>query len=109
VELAHLDGQGIAVHEIPGIAAQLACDVGDEARRAVQRERFATAQGDAEHAVEADEVVHVRVGDEDLGRAQEPGRAQGRVVAQIEQEGAARPADLDVETRITEGIVHEIR
>src|SRR3989475_7224182 len=102
MEFARLDRQRVAVHEVPGVAAQFPLDVGDQPRRAIKAERLTPSQRDAQQPVEPDEVVHVRVRDERVHGAQQPRRAQCRVVAQIEQKRAPGPADLDVQTGVAE-------
>src|SRR3989441_4158514 len=77
-------------------------------RWAVEAEGLAPPQRDPQQPVESNEVVHVRVGDERVHGAQQPRRAQCRVVAQIEQERAPGPADLDVQARIAERRIDEI-
>src|SRR5207249_5739423 len=108
MEFTRLDRQRVAVHEVPGVAAQFPLDVGDQPRRAVKAERLALPQRDAQQPVEPDEVVHVRVRDEHVHGAQQPSRAQGRVVAQVEEERALGPTDLDIQAGVAERGVDEV-
>ena len=48
VKFSNLQAQGIAIHQIPGIALELAVDVGDESRRAVKANPLATAKSHPE-------------------------------------------------------------
>src|SRR5207245_6336584 len=105
---ARLYRQRVAVHEVPGVAAQFPLDVGDQPRRAVKAERLAPPQRDAQQPVEPDEVVHVRVRDERVHGAQQPSRAQGRVVAQVEEERTLGPTDLDIQAGVAARAVDEV-
>ena len=75
MEFSHADAEGVAVHQIPSIALKFSLNIGDQAWRSVEPQGFAAAERDAQHRVEADEVVHVRVRDEDVAGAREAGRA----------------------------------
>src|SRR5207249_11389439 len=108
MEFTRLDRQRVAVHQVPGVASHFPLDVGDQPRRAVKAERLAPPQRDAQQPVEPDEVVHVRVRDERVHGAQQPSRAQGRVVAQVEEERALGPTDLDIQARVAERGVDEV-
>jgi hypothetical protein len=59
VKFSNLQAQGITIHQIPGIALELAVDVGDESWRAVNPNPFAPAKSHSEQAVEADKMIHV--------------------------------------------------
>ncbi len=72
VEFTHFDGQRIAIHEVPGVPPELAIHIGDESRRAVQAKRFPSSQRHSDDGVEADKVVHVRMGYEQISRSKEP-------------------------------------
>ncbi|MGB5042829.1 MAG: hypothetical protein WBO67_17930, partial [Nitrospira sp.] len=83
-------------------------NIGDESGRPVEAECFPAPKGDAEQRIEADKVVHMCVRDEDVAGAQEAGRAQGIVVAQIEEESAFGPANLHEQAWIAEDIIAEV-
>src|ERR1044071_3875295 len=55
VEFANLNGQRIAVDEVPGIAAQFAVHILDQPRRTVEAKRFAAAKCHPYDGIEADE------------------------------------------------------
>lgn len=48
------------------------------------------------------------VGDEDVVGSKETGWAQCMVVAEVEQEGALGPADLDEEAGIAEHVIDQV-
>jgi hypothetical protein len=108
VKFACLNRQGIAIHQIPGVALQFSTDISNESRRTVQTERLPSAECNSKHPVKSNEVIHMRMRDEQIAGAKQAGRAQGLVLPQIEQQGPARPFDVDVETRIAEGVIDEI-
>ena len=81
----------------------------DEAGRPEQVHRGRAADAHAQQPVEADEMVHVGVGDERMRDAQELSCRQSREIAQVEQEGAALEQEVDVESGVAEGAVDEGR
>jgi hypothetical protein len=66
VKFSNLQAQGIAIHQVPGIALELALDVGDESGRAVKPNPFATAKGHPEQTIEANKMIHVGMGQENI-------------------------------------------
>jgi hypothetical protein len=60
------DGQRISVNQIPGIAAEFALDILNKTRWTIYTEVFTTAQGNTNEAVKSDEVIHVRMRDENI-------------------------------------------
>lgn len=84
-------------------------DVLDDAGRTEQPERALAAHQDPQQLVEADEVVDVGVGDEYVAEPQQLARAQGVQVAEVEQHGAAFEHAVDVERRIAEAAVDQMR
>ena len=108
VEFLHGDGERVPIHEVPGIAMKFSLNIGDKAGRPVEVECFPASKGHAKQGVEPDEVVHVRVRDEDVAGTQEAGRAQGIVVPQIEEERAFGPAHLHEQAWIAEDIIDEV-
>ena len=83
-------------------------DVADEARRAIEPQRFPAAQRHAQERVESNEMIHVGVGDKNIICAQQPGGAERFVMAEIEQQRAFGPADLDIHAGVAEDVVDEI-
>lgn len=103
-----LDGEGVAIHEIPGIAAQFAMDIIDQAWWTEQFERLASSERDAKHSVKSDEMIHVCMGDENLAGSEQSGRSQSVVAPEIEKQCTFGPADLHIHAGITEDIVDQI-
>ncbi len=109
VQFVHLDRQRhlVAVHDVPRVRRQLVLDPGDEARPAVQRDARLAAEHHPQPAVEADEMIDVRVADEDVRQAQQFARRQRGNVAQVEQQRAPLVAKVDVQAGIAEGVVDQ--
>ena len=72
-----------------------------------RRRCVVAAQADAQQPVEAEEVVHVRVGDEHVRDAQQLLVGQGREIAEIEQQRPWLELEVDVEPGIAKRLVHE--
>ena len=108
VKLPNFDRERIAIHEIPGIAAQFAMDIVDQARRPEQSERLATPKRDAKDCVEPDEVIHVRMGDEDFSGPEQSGRPQVVVVPEVKEQGSLRPANFYVDAGVAKDVVDQI-
>ena len=108
VEFLHGDSERVPIQEVPGIAMKFSLNIGDEAGRPVEVECFPASKGDAEQRIEADKVVHMCVRNEDVAGPQEAGRAQGIVVAQIEEESAFGPAHFHEQAGIAEDIIDEV-
>ena len=71
----HVERKGIAVHQVPGIATQLALHAVQNAGRAMNPQHPTAAEKHAQQPVEPDEVIHVAVRDEHVAHAQQvPGR-----------------------------------
>jgi len=86
VYVEHVQNQfdRVAVHDVPRVPPKLVFDLRDEARPADKRQALLAPEHDAQHLVEADEVVHVGVADEGMRHAQQLARRQHRDVAEIE-------------------------
>ena len=59
VKFSNLQAQGITIYQVPGIALELAVDVGDESRRSVKPNMLASAKGHPEQTIKADKMIHV--------------------------------------------------
>jgi hypothetical protein len=103
-----LDGQRIAIHQIPGVPLQLAADIGNETGWAVQPECLFSAQCDPKEAVKSNEVIHVRMGDKQIIGAKEPSGTEGIILTQIKEQCSARPFYFDIQSGIAEGIIDEV-
>lgn len=71
-------------------------DLRAEAGRAVQPQVARAAEVQAQEVIEADEVIHVGVRDEDVRQPQDPARAQRGQVAEIEEQRAPLEHELHV-------------
>jgi hypothetical protein len=54
-------------------------------------------------------MIHVPVADEDIAHAKELTRRQRREVAEVEEQGTVLEDEIDVEARIIEWIINEMR
>ena len=70
----------------------------DEARRSDEGEGAGPVQADPQQAVEAGDVVEMRVGHEGVAHPQELARRHRAEIAEIEQDGAAAEAEIETET-----------
>ena len=104
----HLYGKRITIHQIPGVALKFSLNIGDQAGRAVDPQGRPAPKCDPQERIEADEVVHMSVRDENVLGTQETGRTQRVVLAQIEQQGAFGPAHFDEQAGIAEDIIDEV-
>ena len=73
--------------------------------RPVKAEPLFPPQADAQHPIEADEVVHVGVGDEDVRDAENLSGRKGRGVPQVEEDGPTLEEEVHVDTGVVEGAV----
>ncbi len=103
-----IDREGVAIHEIPGIAPQLALHIVDQPGRAEEPERLAAPQGDTKNGVESDEMVHVCMRDKNFASPEQSGRSQTFVVPEIKEQGSLGPANLHIDAGIAEDIVDQI-
>src|ERR1700730_16381297 len=80
----------VPVDQVPAIGLQLVADVVDKSFRAVQVDRFVAANEKPQQPIEADKMIDVRVGDEDMLEAQNFARTQGVDIAEVDQHGSPR-------------------
>src|SRR5688500_960751 len=99
VKFPNLDDQWISVDQIPGIAAQFSVHIVDQTRRAIEAQLLAPSQRHTHYGVETDEMVHVRMRNENLIGPQKTGRAERIVAPQVEQQRPLRPPDVHVDAR----------
>ena len=86
VKFSNFHAQGITVHKVPGIALELAVDISDESRRAVNANPFATAKSHPEQTVEADKMIHVGVCYKDMSDLQKISSGQCGYISQVEKQ-----------------------
>ena len=84
-------------------------DLVDEAGRTNEVKGGGPVQADPQQAIEARKMIHVGVGHENMGEAQELARGQRRQLAEIEQQGAAAEAEIDEQPRIRKRIIDQAR
>jgi len=109
VELRHRQPEIVLIvfHEVPRVGPKLSLHVVDEAGGSVEAEALVPPEADAQQVIEADEVIHVGVGDEDPVRLEDhPGR-QRPDVPQIEQQRLPAVSHVEEKGRVPEGVVDE--
>src|SRR5690606_30276703 len=80
-----------------------------EAFGTVDAHARAAPQADAQEVIESREVIHVRVRDEHVAHAQELAGGKRHDVAGVEKERAAQELEIDVDARVAERRVDELR
>ena len=91
--------------QVPGVGAQPAGDPGDEAFRPDEAQRLRAMQADPQQTIEAGKMIHVGVRHEDVAHPHQlPGR-QGGDVTEVEQQGTARAAQIEVDAGIRKRVV----
>ena len=68
---------------------------------------FLPPEADAQKVIEADEVIHVRVGDEDVVDLEDHAGRKRLDVAQIEKQGFPAVSQIQVQGGVPEGVVDE--
>ncbi len=109
IDLPDIDNEvaGIVLDQVPGVRGELVLDLGRKSGRAVQAHAGVAAEADAQQPVEPDEMVHVRVRHKHVRNPQYLFWRQRREIAEIEQQRPFLEFEIDVQTRIAEGVVDE--
>src|SRR6185369_6260532 len=109
MEFGGNDGEvgGIALHQVPGKGGESVLYLGGEAGRTEKVETFFAAETETQHLVEADEVVDVGMGDEDVGESQYFPGGEGADVSQVEQERPSLVEEIDIYPRVVKGTVDQ--
>jgi hypothetical protein len=81
----------------------------DKAGGTIEADNLVAADKASEQLIEAREMIHVPVADEDIAYAKELTRRQRREVAEVEEQGTVLEDEIDVEARIIEWIINEMR
>lgn len=97
----------LVLDQIPGVRMQLVLDLVNEVPRSVHAYAGVTAKANAQQAIKAGEVIHMRMRDEHVADAQQLARRQSGDIADVEQQGASLELEIDVDTRVTEDPIHE--
>ena len=105
----HVDHQLdlVAVHDVPGVRAQLVFDLRDELGPAKQHDVRLAPEHDAQQMIEPGKVIHVRMGDKDVRQAHQLARRQHADVAEIEKQCPPFVAKVDIQGRVAERVVDE--
>src|SRR3990172_8866642 len=85
-DLVDLEREGVALHQIPGVAGKLPLDVGDDPRGPEETDHPIAAEDDPQQVIESNEVIDVGVRDEDIGDLQQVGWRLRRKVTKVHQE-----------------------
>src|SRR5262245_32501564 len=99
----------IASKQIPGIGPQLGLNRINEAGGPIEAHDFIPAEHKAQQLIEANEVVHVPVRDEDIGDAKEFAGRQRRNISEVEKESAPLKRQVDKNARVPKGIIDQVR
>lgn len=75
---------GVVLDQIPGVCAQLVLHLVEESEWPEQPHAPLAAQADAKQPIEADEMIHVGMGNENIAHTQNLARGKGFQIAQIE-------------------------
>ena len=98
---------GIALDQVPGVRAELACHLGEEPGRAVQPHHALAAETDPQQPVETDEVVHVRVRHKYVAHAQDLARRQRPQITEVEQQCAFFEQAIDVKAWVAKRAIDQ--
>jgi len=105
----HGEVGGIALHQVPGIGGETVLHPGGETGRAEEVDPLFAPEAESQQMIEADEMVDVGMGDEDVGKPQDLAGRERHDVPQIEEERPPFVKEIDVECRIVEGAVNKDR
>jgi hypothetical protein len=97
----------IILHEVPGVSAELALDVGNESGRAEEGKVFIATQANPEKVIKADEVIHVGMGDQDMIDLEKLSRGKPAEISQIEQQGFPAELELHVNPGVPVRIINQ--
>src|SRR5689334_17173608 len=78
----------IILHQVPRVRGELVFELSDEPFGSVEAHACIAAETDAQQVVEAGEMVHVCMRDEEITHSQELTGRQIRNVADVKQDGA---------------------
>jgi len=81
--------------------------LGGEPGRAEEMDTFFTPQTEPEQMVEADEMVDVGMGDEDMREPQDLAWRQCPDVSQVEEERPTFIKEIDIDRRVVEGAIYQ--
>jgi hypothetical protein len=99
----------VVLHEVPGVGPEFSFHVVHETGGAEQVHFLVPAEGDPEEMVEADEVVHVGMGDEGMGHFQDFSRGQGGEIPHVEEKGFFPVPQFQENPGISERVIDQVR
>jgi hypothetical protein len=79
----------------------------DEAFRPIELDRLRPAGQDSQQTVKAEEMVDMRVRDENVVQAMYLSRGQRRNIAEVEQDRTPFKQHFDVERRVSKSVIDE--
>ena len=110
MDFGDLQGQVIRVifYQVPCIGGQLIPHMVNERGGTEKAELFVSPKRDSQEVVEADKVIHVGMGDEDVADFEDFPRGKGVKIAHVEKEGPPVKHELNINPGITEGIMDRL-
>ena len=109
VHLVHVEDERISVDQVPRVARQLSGHVANDSRWTEQRHPGVTGKEQPNQPIEADEVVDVRVRNEDVRELEDLGGGEAVEPAEVELQRRTLPAQADVQAGVTERPVDQAR
>ena len=106
-DLRYLKREAIAVHQIPGIAAQFALNAIQDAGRPTQPQGLIPTQKHTQQSVESDEVIHMAVRDTHMAGPAQISGGEAVVMTEIEQNGPTFPAQLNIQSGVAKRPVYQ--
>src|SRR5207245_900339 len=99
--------QRIALGKVPRVSGEPSRQPGEEVLRPIYVKHGIARQEETKQVIEAHEVVHVRVRDEDVRDLQDVARLHATEATEIELQRATLPAEPNEESGIAEGAVDQ--
>jgi hypothetical protein len=99
--------KGITGCEIPGVTGEPAPQLFDYAGRAVDVQVDVPAEKGPKQAVESDQVIDVRMGDENRPDLEQFAHGEGMKVPAVEEQCLAAVSQMNIKGRIAEGPVDQ--
>jgi hypothetical protein len=97
----------VSVNQVPRVSLKFPLHTGKNTGRAKKSERLIAGKEEAQEVVKTNEVVHVTMGDKDVGYLKNFGWGQRVITPEVEEHASALPAQVDTQARITKGAVNK--